>query len=426
MAFLLSAIGQGLTLGLQVLFARLSGAEEYGIYSYTMAWLGVGLIIGKLGFDTALVRFSASYSSREKPGLAVGVWLVARRWSLASSIIAAPVLAAAAWFAARSGGVSLVCALLVFVLLLPVAVVGELASAALRGFKRIGAAMLGDSILRPIVAMVVFGLFAAFGQRTAGSTMAAYGIGTVVATGVTVMFLRRAHRVADAETPSRRLARAWVTSAMTLMLANAFLILLYTVDTILIGALRGTTEAGMYSVASRIALLVLFVMNALQAIGGPLISESYSAGERQELRRVIRLLNLCSVIAALPVVAVLALWPDKLLGLFGDEFSTAADVLRILALMQLLNVLTGPVGLLMSMTGRQRTLAILLGGAFLVHVALCVVLVPQSGAMGAAWAAFIAHGLWNLAGVFIVRAALGVDCSLVDWVRWRSVPVRAA
>lgn len=213
---------------------------------------------------------------------------------------------------------------------------------------------------------------------------------------------------------------------MTLMLANAFLILLYTVDTILIGALRGTTEAGMYSVASRIALLVLFVMNALQAIGGPLISESYSAGERQELRRVIRLLNLCSVIAALPVVAVLALWPDKLLGLFGDEFSTAADVLRILALMQLLNVLTGPVGLLMSMTGRQRTLAILLGGAFLVHVALCVVLVPQSGAMGAAWAAFIAHGLWNLAGVFIVRAALGVDCSLVDWVRWRSVPVRAA
>src|SRR5690606_18149506 len=133
-AFALSAVGQALTLALQMLFARLAGVEEYGIYSYTMAWLGVGLIIGKLGFDTALVRLSASYHSRAREGFTVGVWLVARRWSFVSSIIAAPLLAVAAWYAAHSAGTSLLFALLALVFLLPIAVVGELASAALRGF----------------------------------------------------------------------------------------------------------------------------------------------------------------------------------------------------------------------------------------------------------------------------------------------------
>src|SRR5688572_19392367 len=86
-ALVLSSVGQLLTLGLQILFGRFLGTQEYGIYSYAMAWLGVGLILGKLGFDTALVRFVASYNTRNLTERVQGVWKVARRWSLICSLI---------------------------------------------------------------------------------------------------------------------------------------------------------------------------------------------------------------------------------------------------------------------------------------------------------------------------------------------------
>jgi O-antigen/teichoic acid export membrane protein len=113
-ALILSSIGQLLTLGLQILFGRILGTEEYGIYSYAMAWLGVGLIIGKLGFDTALVRFVAAYNTRNFPQRVRDMWQVARRWSLVSSLVAAPLLAFAAWKVAGTESASLVPTFLTF------------------------------------------------------------------------------------------------------------------------------------------------------------------------------------------------------------------------------------------------------------------------------------------------------------------------
>lgn len=417
MAIALSAVGQGLGLGLQILFARFTGEAEYGVYSYVMAWFSVGLILGKLGFDTALVRFVASYVSRGRPGFAIAVWNVSRRHSLVSSFIAAPILGCAAWFSTGSGGRSLLLALLLFALLLPIAVVGELAAAALRGLKRIGSAMCADAIVRPMTAAALFGSMAFLGAPTAVTAMSAYAGGTVIGAATTIILLRQALPTVKPAKPRRRLARMWVSSAATLMVANAFLVLMYTVDTILLGALESTTSAGLYSVASKIAILVLFVMNAIQAIGGPLLAEAYTGGRTAELRRVTRMLNVLSSVSAIPVAAALALGAESFLGVFGEGFKTAASVLQILVLMQVLNVLTGPVGVLMSMTGRQRDLALLLAAGLAVHVLLCLVLIPLYGAIGAAWSAFAAHAIWNIAGAVIFRRVSGIDCSVLDWLR---------
>jgi O-antigen/teichoic acid export membrane protein len=421
-ALILSSIGQLLTLGLQILFGRILGTEEYGIYSYAMAWLGVGLIIGKLGFDTALVRFVAAYNTRNFPQRVRDMWQVARRWSLVSSLVAAPLLAFAAWKVAGTESASLVPTFLTFAILLPIATFSELASSVLRGLKRIALAMYGDSLVRPLVATAAFAALFWFGKQDAHAAMLAYAVGTIAAAVIAGGLVRR--RIGGI--PARvhpRLQRAWVWFAVVLMFANAFLILLYTLDTILIGALKNTTEAGLYAVASRVAILVLFVMNALQSIGAPLFAEAYAVDRVSGLRKVVRAFNVVSVAAALPIALILVLFAEPVLATFGADFRSAFPVLQILAGMQVINVLTGPVGVLMSMTGQQNRLAALLAGGLIVHLLLCVFLIPEYGAVGAAWAAFIAHGVWNLLGVFLVRTKTGIDCSVFDWLR-RVAPPR--
>lgn len=416
-ALAMSAVGQGLSVILQVYFARYMGEIEYGVYSYVIAWLSVGLIAGKLGFDTALVRYVAGYASRDRTGLAVAVWNLARRRSLAASVIAAPVLGLAAWFSAEYDSPSLLPALLIFAILLPVAAVGELAAAALRGLKRIGSAMCADAVIRPVAAAAIFGLLVQTVAPTAVSAMSAYAGGIAIGATMTLLLLRGAFRGVQPVQSRGQLTRIWVSSAATLMLANGFLVLLYTVDVILLGALESTTAAGLYSVASKLAILVLFVMNAAQAIGGPLLAEAYAARRTSELRRVIRVLNALTALSAIPAAAILAFGAEWFLGIFGEGFAPAASALRLLALMQVLNVLTGPVGILLSMTGRQRILAALLAAGFAMHFVLCLILIPRYGLIGAAWSALAAHAAWNLAGAVIVWQVAAVDCSVLDWLR---------
>lgn len=419
-AFAFTALGQALAFGLQLFFARRLEITEFGSLSYMMAWLSVGLILGKVGFDTALVRFIAGYTSRQESELSAGVWYYARRASLLSSLLTGPVLAMVAL--AMAGRESLRAGILiVFMALVPVATLGELAASALRGYKRVGSALLGDSLLRPFVAAAVFLLTGALGVWSATSALVSYALGTLASAILANWLLRESLGSGGGAAVDLRLKRLWLKAAATLMFANAFLILLYTVDTILLGSLQQVAEAGKYAVASRIAVLVLFVMNAIQFMGGPMLAEAYASGERDALRRVIRVLNLFAGLAAIPIAILVSMGAHRVLGIFGSDFSSAAQVLRVLLLMQILNVLTGPVGVIMSMTGRQRELAVLLGSAFVVHLFLCLILIPRHGALGAAWSAFVAHALWNLAGVAIIRSKLHVDCTLFDWMRSRKL-----
>lgn len=417
-AFICTALGQVLAFGLQLIFARRLEIAEFGSLSYMMSWLSVGLILGKLGFDTALVRFIAGYTSRQEPELAAGAWHYAWRASLRSSLLIAPVFAAIAL--AMAGRESLRTGILVvFVALVPVATLGELAASALRGFKRVGSALLGDSLLRPLVAAAAFLAAGACGIWSATSALASYALGTLASAILAAVLLRGSLGIARPAVVDPRLERIWLKSAATLMFANAFLILLYTVDTILLGSLQQVAEAGKYAVASRVAILVLFVMNAIQFLGGPMLAEAYASGERDVLRRVIRILNLFASVAAIPIAFLVWLGAPWILGIFGPGFSPASPALRVLLLMQVFNVLTGPVGVILSMTGRQRELAALLGAAFAIHLLLCLILIPQHGALGAAWSAFVAHALWNLAGVATIRSKLRIDCTLFDWLKSR-------
>jgi O-antigen/teichoic acid export membrane protein len=126
------------------------------------------------------------------------------------------------------------------------------------------------------------------------------------------------------------------------------------------------------------------------------------------------------VLAGLVIGTALIPWAGPILGIFGGEFSQGGGVLQVLVFMQILNVLTGPVGTVLSMTGGERRLALLLALGLLANICLNIVLIPRYGSMGAAWSAFVAHALWNLAGLIHVRQRLGIDVSCLGLLRLRN------
>jgi O-antigen/teichoic acid export membrane protein len=417
-ALMISAAGQALTFALQLLLARQLGSDEYGVYSYLVSWMSVGLILAKGGFDTALVRFVAAYSAKELPGRVSGVIRVATRRAWVLGVVSTALICAGAWLLAKTEGRSFGGAVFITGLLIPVSASSELIAAAVRGLGRSARSLLGDMLVRPIVCAAILAIAIYIGLSIgAREALGCYLLGTVASLLLSRYFLMRALSWSPQSSAIARLRRFWSRSAALLMMANGFLVLLYSVDVLMLGAMDNMVSSGLYNVASKLAILVIFVMNASQIVAGPMMAAAYANGRYGELQRIVRLLTLLSLLSGAPIAMLLALASPWVLHAFGPGFPQAADALFVLLAMQCVNVATGPVGLLLAMTGRQSVLAWLLFGGVLLNVLLNLALIPRFGLMGAAWSSFIAHTAWNIAGVVHIRRTLGIDCSLAGWIR---------
>jgi O-antigen/teichoic acid export membrane protein len=96
------------------------------------------------------------------------------------------------------------------------------------------------------------------------------------------------------------------------------------------------------------------------------------------------------------------------LSLFGSGFSGSAMVLSILAVGQFVNVITGSVGYLLTMSGHERLQRNNFAVCAAISVLLNIVLVPRLGAIGAAIATSTTLAVQMLIAAAIVRQKLGL------------------
>ena len=102
------------------------------------------------------------------------------------------------------------------------------------------------------------------------------------------------------------------------------------------------------------------------------------------------------------------------MGLFGAEFAAGGYLLRILAIGQFINVLSGSVGYLLMMSGHERDLRNITLVVGPLSLLLAIVLTNYFGVVGAALATAIGIGSQNLAAVWMVNRRLGFN-TLLFW-----------
>ncbi|MEZ5473822.1 MAG: oligosaccharide flippase family protein [Steroidobacteraceae bacterium] len=416
-----SATGTILALLMQLLLARLLGIGPYGVYSIAIAWIAIALIPSKVGFDTSTVRFVARYQSEGDDDSVRAALSFARSIVIGIGLITG--LLVAVWLSAVQDQLDLVAAALVFVLL-PLCAYSEISAAALRGLNRVTDSLLGDSIIRPgAVLLLVPIVYFVSGSVSTNWALSIYAVGTFASVVWAI------HRLSEHGIPTggpaadKRTRVMWLKTSIPLMFANGFLVVMYSLDTVMLGALRDSQAAGLYSVCSRMAVLVLFAMNAAQTVAAPMIAAAGREPTQPALRSLIRTFNVIACSIALPSAIFASIFASNLLGLFGDEYRVGAEILRILVIMQVINVFTGPVGTLLGMLGLQRALAYLIAAGLLVNLVLNLVWIPKFGVTGAAWSSLVAHSLWNIAGVWFIRYRFGIDCTAFSILSWR-VPRR--
>ena len=421
-------VSSGMALVSTIILTRLLGLQEYGTYAYTISWLTALVLLGRLGFNQAATRYIASYASLEEWGKLGGFvkYCIKTVYKFA---IGVALLSLAILF--LSGGAiktyfqddGIYNTFLIAMFILPLVAHLELNEGILDGFKRVVQSQLPMRLMRPaLIALGLLGLFylTSLGRDQYGEVITAETAMTInlCATFIALIFSTRLRQNAvpaqvKSATPEYHKSE-WFSTSRDMMLATAFYLILVQADVMMLGILVDEKAAGLYTVASRIATLLVLALASVNAILQPIASALYSNQKFEELQRIVSLGATAVFVISLLGCFVLYFGADYMHLIFGDEFRETDDLLRILIIGQLVNAFAGPAVLLLNMTKHQRDAARIMAVGAVLNLVLNVMFITWMGTPGAAVATATTTVLWNVAAAYVAWARLKI-VSIAFW-----------
>jgi O-antigen/teichoic acid export membrane protein len=369
-------VGTGLLYGLHVALARWLGSGEYGTYVFAISWTSVLAQFGKMGLPSAALRFVPAYHTNDERAGLYGFLSTGRRLVLAGTGGLAA-LGIAVVLLVPTGPWPLT-ALLLGIALAPLMGLFSFETEVLRALNRYGEAYAPNYVLRPL----------AIGGGTGGLLWAA-GVGTAESVllwtgGVFVLLILL-------RTPWH-----WLRVAGPLLLVSGFQLILRKTDLFLIGMLVGAEEVGVYFAAMRTAQVVTFVSFAVDAVAAPEIARRYHRDDAPLQATVSRLAH-WYFWPTLGTAGGVALLGAPILSLFGTAFTAGAPLMLVLMGALVVGAAMGPQLYLLSLTGHERSSALIFGVCSLGNVGLNLVGITLYGPMGAALATattLVVRSLW--------------------------------
>lgn len=418
----------------ELVFARLMGTQDFGAYSYIFAWLSILAVTGGIGIPYAFVRFIPEYEVFKNHGAIQRLVRYGRVTALGYGLLIG-LLGVVIILPFRPSGVDAV-AVLVGMASVPSLSVLTVQSEIARGFRRIVLAYFPILVLRPLLA-VLFAL-AILIRSTHLSADDGLWSGLIAILVCLVVQRSRVHRLlttrarltsaepaqvepilAGTDTPEIGADQGtselstWHAVALPLLVINVLAAVAMRADVIVVGLFRGSSAAGIYAVAARVALLSTFALDALNTIVAPTIAKLFYAEDHEAVQRLVRGAARVTFTASLAVTLVLEIAGTHSLTIFGPGFAGGMTALQILLVGQLVNASTGPVLGLMVTTGHQQFAAFAQFISTVLFIVSAIVFTHLWGIVGTAVAVSIARATINIWMVFAGQARLKIRSFIV-------------
>jgi O-antigen/teichoic acid export membrane protein len=187
--------------------------------------------------------------------------------------------------------------------------------------------------------------------------------------------------------PDLRFARRMAAFGARSQVGGILNLLNLRLDVVVLGALTGPAQVGVYVVASKYAELLRLPGLALTWVTYPRFASRRGAAWEHPWLRVGRLLALGVTSAALVAASAAVLLPLAYGELFRDAVWPAVWISLGLVLEPAAGVGSG----YLLGAGRPGLSSLVLGGGFVVTLVLDLVLIPRHGSIGAAWASAVAY-----------------------------------
>lgn len=199
---------------------------------------------------------------------------------------------------------------------------------------------------------------------------------------------------------NKNLAVRILKNSWPLMLASAAWFIYLRIDQVMIGALLGNREVGLYAAAVKLVEVWYFIPGIICASFFPAIVQAKKVSLHIYKKRLKALYLLMTGLAFLIAIFSTILAPWIIIKLFGPEYSAAIIILQIYVWSGLGLFLGLVITQYFLSENRSRDIFLYNSLSMLANIILNLILIPKLGLTGAAWATLISYS----AGPIVVLA----------------------
>ena len=409
LSFLLRIGGQVMGFLLTLIIAHYFGAKGLGDYVLSIVVLRIFTLFSKLGVDTFSIRFIASFAKQEKwKSIQLFRNKIIRLLSISSLIFSLLMY----YFSEDIA--NLVHAKVEHVRLnaffvLPMAFF-MLHYQSLRGLKKIAEFSFFYRMSQAtfsIISIFIITQFFVDGNVPVYAYLSSLAIVSLLAFIVFFNSYNKIKRISDDEQIEELKYSEILKVSIPLMFAQSVQFIMAWTDKLMLGNMMGSEEVGIYFTAFKLSMFASIALMAINSIASPKFAELYGKKDFDGLKKVAHQSSKMIFLATLPLVLVFFVFPEFLLGLFGEEFKVGVKAFVFLSFGKLISSLSGSVGNILQMTGKQVIFMNVLFVGAIVNVLLNFFLIPKFGINGAALASMISLSMWNLIMVYFVKREFG-------------------
>jgi O-antigen/teichoic acid export membrane protein len=394
------------------IITRLLSSGEVGFYFLCFSLVTILSVISQLGLNLAVVRLIAESlsSGRHEHAASVAV-LVLRIGAIAVIVISCLALFFSYMhppgiFERFSVDLPVLAIILVWFSFITMQ---GLISECLRGYHDVRSAALYGGMLPSMLSVTA--LFVVWASVDKSSIEMIIGIlsGAVFTSAVFgAVRLRRKMRL-DRKTEKIDLT-GLLSIAWPMWTSNITVLLLTQADIWIIGSFLSVDDVAIYGSAARLVVVVSISLMIVNSVVSPVVADLFYRDKHGRLEDIIRTGATLAAVPSLLAVLLFSFFGGQLLGiLYGPFYSSGYVILFVLSLGQLFNVVSGPCGMVLLMTGHQRIMMAISISTSTMAIVASVFAAIHTGAIGVAAVFSAAIVVQNMLMIYFVRRRVGIS-----------------
>ena len=411
LSFSLKLFGIAISYVFNFVMVRLYGGEVLGIYTISLMVMQMTTILVLVGTQTSTVRFVAAAAGDKAEITSTylhSLLLVLPLAVLAGIVVRclSPVIALEVFH-----DETLIETIQTISLVIPFSTILYINAAFLRGLKRIKLAVtLEELVTRVLNVLGLVGITYLL-IRGPSTPVLALVLSTAVTAVLSTMVIWNKYLAADwpgfnLRTTFLRM-REIIRISFPMFLTGVMAIAMSFTDVIMLGMFMTTLDVGIYRIAFKIAFLLYLILASVNFISMPRYSETYHQNDLVGLKKVAKHASKLIFWSSLPLLLIILLFGDLVLGIFGPEFEAGAGVLRVLALGFFLNSWSSQPGYIMNMADHQKTSRNITFMALILNIVLNYFFIQSWGILGAAWATAVSKASASFLALGVGRRIFG-------------------
>jgi len=393
----------------QVFLARLSGQSEFGLYAYAWTWASALSMFLALGLNQAIMRIVPTYTAKGQYAHIKGLLILTPVLVFFCAVVACTIIAFIVAPIASKFAPEYVRPLNITFAICPFLAIITLFQGTGRALGAVVVTYAPRSIGIPLFVVLAAGLWISFGNTLDSTDILLFSLAACILFALVQAILLHKNLPDDIVKASPSYdVRSWLRISLPLLFASGMQLILNYADILMIGYYLNPSEIAIFHAATRTAILISGFLVAVNALAAPKIARFHADGKLSELQDFISEIIHWIFWPSLLATVIAILFGETILSAFGEEYTTGYQVLSILAIAQLINAGSGPVGYLMTMTGHHDVSAYVFGFSAVLNIILNAILIPLLGIMGAAIATATTMVLWNLTFIVLAQKRLNI------------------